>query len=443
MLPVNAPTTPPPRRALAGLLALLFACSGEGPEPSAPTSAAAPPAPAPSEPELPAQLPRSDDPRLAGVARAIEEGELEAANGALLGLPQGLDRELLTARLYAAEGDAISAVRTIEAARERWPDQGRVYGTAAEIHAASGRTESAEAEIREGLAVAGPVPALARARGVLALIREGGAALGLEHLLDARERDPGIWFTERPLFEAHLLLGNAAMGAEEPLEALGHARAALAAAPDEPEARQLEADALAAMGEFEPAISIYEALCEERPQLASTLALLCQRGATAALLKKERDVAIERYLRARDLGLSDEELGFGAAVLQEEAKRAIERGLDAYDTRELEAARGAFERATRLDPNQIEAFNHLGVVHFRLGDPGAAAVQWRTVLELARTRGIDLPEPVHLNLARALYQADRKAEVRPLLEDWLRRHPDGEWETATREMLARLAEEGI
>jgi lipoprotein NlpI len=124
-----------------------------------------------------------------------------------------------------------------------------------------------------------------------------------------------------------------------------------------------------------------------------------------------------------------------------EGHARIEPGLRAYDAGELAQARAAFEAALLFEPESLEARNHLAVVSFRSSDFEAAAEEWRAVLELARATGIELPEPVHLNLARALYQAGRAGEVREVLERYLAERPGGEHAQATREMLQRLEDE--
>ncbi|MCC7015250.1 MAG: hypothetical protein IT454_22010 [Planctomycetes bacterium] len=391
---------------------------------------------------LPAQLPRLTTERFVAAVAAYERGELARAEELRLTLPSGLDVELLGARIAAARGDEIAAVRAIEEARERAPDQGRVYATAAEIHAAAGRLASAEDEIREGLERAGPTPDLTRARGVLALCREGGARKGLEHLLAARDKEPTLEYCLVPLAQAHVLLGNAALAGKQPVEAVGHARAALLAWPDDVDATQLLADARAAVGEFGEALELYEKLLARGVDLRGALATLYARAATAALLEKDgRALAVQRYLRARELGLSAEELGFGVSVLHAEAERHIESGLASYDSGALDGARTAFESALRAEPESLEALNHLGVVDFRQARFADAAARWRQVLELAERGGIELPEPVHLNLARALHQAGRRPEVRAVLEHYLARQPEGEFAAETRAMLARLDSE--
>jgi len=398
-------------------------------------------APAPrSERAPPPQRPQSDLAAAKEAARALERGDAAAAARALGRLPASadFDRRLLGARLADLRGDAVGAVHELESLRAEFPAESRIFATAAELHAAAGRLESAEDEIRRGLAACGATPALTRARGVLAISRPGAASVGLDHLLAAREADPELWFCDVPLAEAHVLLGNAAMAAQEPLDALGHARAALVAVPDWEDARELEADAAASLGKFDVAIAGYEGLLADGRDVGSTLALLCQRGATAALVAGDRELAVTRYLRARELGLDDEDLGFGAEVLAEEAERLLEAGIAAYRDGAFTAARDDFAAALQHDPDSLEIRNHLGVSAFRLGDYAAAAQAWRELLDTAAERGIELPEPVHVNLARALVADGRSEAGLDVLHDYLAQHPDGPWVEATRAALAEL-----
>lgn len=432
---------PPTLRALPPTALVLFAiaCGPSSPDkPAAEVAAAKPSTPAVAAPATVPQLPRPNDPLYRDIARAIERGDNAQARRDLLKLAPGLHASLLNARLLALEGDAIGAVREIEAAREKHPGQAAVYAAAAEIHAAGARLTSAEDELREGLSLAGECAELWRARGVLALCREGGASVGLAHLLRARQLEPELEFSTHVLAEAHRLLGSAALGAKDPLQAAASARAALALEPDEHEALQLLADALAAQGDFDGALEQYERLLALGAEMRAACLLMYTRGATAALIQGRRDVALARCLRARELGASDEELGFGAELLSAELDKHIDAGLAAYDRGENEKALECFDMALRVAPQSLEALNHHAVVSFRLGRYEAAAKGWRTVLDLAQRTQVELPEPTHLNLARALYQLDRKDEVRTLLEGWLTAHPHSEHAAATRQMLARL-----
>lgn len=437
---------------LAGLLA---GCDERAPAtvvPGAPAAAsggpgtlgaprAEPPRPGPgSGPAvlLSPQAPRLEDAAFRAAVAAFERGETEPAQAAALALPDGLDIELLRARLAAARGDDIAAVRAIESLRGRFPGEGRVFATAAEIHAAAGRLSSAEDEIREGLALAGPTADLTRARGVLALCREGGAAKGLEHLLAALDLVPALEFTARPLSQAHLLLGNAALAAESPIEAAGHAKAALLALPEEREAERLLADALAAAGDFDAALAAYERLLARGVELRVALLTLYTRAATADLLAGRKEQALERWLRARELGASAADLGFGASALAKAANDAIDLAVEAAAKKDLSAARTALERALRLQPSSIEALYMLGVVRYQSQDLEGAAESWRRAFELALESGEAAPEPVHLHLAKLHLQRAERERARDVLVSYLTQWPEGEFAAATRELLAQV-----
>jgi tetratricopeptide (TPR) repeat protein len=400
---------------------------------------------APAEPAkpkgLPVQLPPNRDPALLAATQAFEHGDLAAARLGLMALGEDLDCELLRARLAAAQGDEIDSVRRLEAVRSAHPDQARFYATAAEIHAAAGRLKSAEEEVRKGLETSGPCADLSRARGVLALARPGGARVGLNHLLDARTADPDLPFVNAPLAEAHLLLGRQAMADKADLDAVGHARASLLCKPGDREARLLLADALTAVGQFDEALVLYETLLSEGAEMKDALARAYKQAGTAALLEGKRDLAVERALRARELGLPEDELGFGATLMEEEAQRVLADGTAALEKGEVEHGKELCERALRLDPDSIPAKHFLASAQFRLGAHAEAARLWREVLDTAHAEQIELPDPVHLNLARALYLEGRTDEVRTLLEAELQRDPEGKWAAATRELLERLDEE--
>lgn len=384
------------------------------------------------------QAPRLSDESFRAAVSAFERGEAEVALAAALALPDGLDVELLRARLAAAGGDDIAAVRALESLRGRFPGEGRVFATAAEVHAAAGRLSSAEDEIREGLALAGPTADLTRARGVLALCREGGAAKGLEHLLAALDLVPGLEFTARPLSQAHLLLGNAALAAESPLEAAGHAKAALLALPGEVEAERLLADALAATGDFDAALAAYERLLVRGVELRVALLTLYTRAATADLLEARKEQALERWMRARELGATTADLGFGATALAKAANDAIDVAVDAASRKDLPAARTALERALRLQPESIEALYMLGVVRYQSQDQDGAVESWQRALELALASGEATAEPVHLHLARLHRSRGARERARDVLVSYLTQWPEGEFAAATRELLAQL-----
>ena len=396
--------------------------------------------PAKVSPELPAQLPRSDDPRVELAAAALEVGDVDAAQAALVQLGESAapDIACLRARLLASQGDQVAAVRELEQALKRWPDQSALYATAAEIHSAAGRFESAQDEIRAGLAIAGPTPDLSRARGVLMLLQPGGAKAGLGHLLEARRADPDLRFCREALTEAHRLLATQALGKQDAAEALSHARAGLALEPEHPDLALLCADALIALRQYDEGLAAYEDIARGGRDLGASLRLCYQKGGTAALLEKRPEIAIQRFIRARQLGASDAELGFGAQVLQRAVTTAQAAADKAFEEERFADARAELEALLAIDPQDLAAKNQLGVICYKLRDFDGACTAWRAVLQLAEERQVKLPEPVHLNLARALYADAKFPELRALLEKYLANEPTGEWAAMTREMLERL-----
>ena len=407
-----------------------------------PTSVAGqtPPA-AKAGPTFPAQLPHSRDPRVAACAVALETGDLSLAQRLLLELAdlESPDTTCLRARLLSSQGDQIAAVRELEQARRTWPNQGALYATAAEIHAASGRLESANDEIRAGLASAGPTADLSRARGVLCLLQQGGAKLGLAHLLEALKADPELLFCKGPLSEAHRLLATAALAKSDARGALGHAREGLKLEPDNADLRLLCADALVAAGDFDAGLPAYEELARGGRDLGAALRLYYQKGATMALVEGRSEVAFARYLRARQLGATNEELGLGAEILGRAVASAQATADKAYAEERLDDARKELERLLVIEPLDLAARTQLGLVCFKLKDFASASAAWRGVLEIAETSSVKLPEPVHLNLARSLYAEGKNAEIKQVCEQYLAKEPDGEWSAQTREMLERLS----
>lgn len=425
----------PPRAGWAALLATALFCScGESGGSTARAGRAAP--------STPASRPRSAEPEVAELRRLLDLGQLERARPLLARwrTELGLEGELLAARAAALEDDLVLESRCIEAARALDPSDARVYATASELHAAAGRLETARLELRRGLDVAGATPELLRAQGVLYLCQPGGAARGLEFLRSARERDPALPFTDRALGQAHLLLGREALARSDGARALGHAREGLVHDPSDVDLRRFWADALGAAGDLEAATVVLEELVREGHPLQAELALTCKRAGMADLLRRRSESALEHFRRARELGLADEELGTGASLLDEAAERCIEQGIEAYAEDELARARERFERALALCPGSLSARNHLGVVLFRQREYDAAAAAWSRVLEGAAREGFELPEPVHLNLARALHRAGRLDEARAAVEGYLEREPQGRWAEESRELLGYMEE---
>lgn len=388
-----------------------------------------------------ARTPAHDE-RVLALAEAFELGRVAEAEGGLLALESGggLEGELLRARIASARGDEISAIRTLEAAKRAHPRDVRVQATAAELHVVAGRLGSAEDEIRAGLSLDPESSELRRARGVLLIAKPGGAEAGLDHLLAARAADPKLPFARRPLSEAHRLAATRALSEQDPELALRHVAAALRELPDNPDVELLGADAHMMLGHFDEALAIYERLLAAGRDVGASLAHASKTAATAALVAGDRALARERFLRARELGLSADALGFGATLLADEAKAEVERGWEDYDARQLEEAERRFRAALRLDPSSLDARRALGAALYARADFEGAAVQWKLVLDTARARGLELADPLHLDLARALHHLKRFDELRGLLEGELALRPEGAAADEAREMLKRLAE---
>jgi tetratricopeptide (TPR) repeat protein len=323
-------------------------------------------------------------------------------------------------------------------ARKSRPADPDAYATGAEIYASAGKLESAWDEIKAGDAACGKAPELTRARGIAWISRQGGGKKGLELLEDARKADPSLPFVSRALGQAHLLLGkeSAAAGQAEP--ALAHARAAASYDAADVDVARFLAEALAMGGDLEGALRETQRLVDRGLPLTGELALLHKKAGMAALLARERERALEHFASARRLGLTDEELGSGARILEEEIEARVKSGVEAYGKDDLATAEASFRGALALEPDRIEARNHLGVLLFRKGEFAGAAECWRSVIGTAEAEGLVLPEPVHVNLAKALALAKDLAGARETLEGYLAHHPDGEWVPETRAALAAL-----
>jgi tetratricopeptide (TPR) repeat protein len=372
--------------------------------------------------------------------RALELGELtgiealfEAARPSL-----GVEAELLAARLCALRRQDLQVSPLIENARAAAPADPRVYATAAELHAASGRLETAREELRRGVEACGMSPELLRAQGVLELCRQGGAARGLELVERALEYDPELPFTGRLKGQAHLLLGKRALAERRPAAALVHARQSLESDPGELDARLFFADCLAAAGELPSAVIVLEELEAEGHGRGAELALMYKRAALGELVLEQRDRALEYFRLAREAGLDDEQLGSGAGILRAAAEEAMRAGITAFEAGDLPTAELRFEHALRLDDSLLLVHSQLAVVLFQQKQFLPAATHWRRVLDEARAEELELPDPVHIYLAKALYAADAKSDARGVLQTYLAREPEGRWSEPTRVLLEEL-----
>lgn len=423
------------RIAFASALALsCAACDRESGDRSAAPPAAAAPGIARVE-----RLPRSNAPEIAKLRRHIDLGDVAAARALLPAAELAGDEALLLkARCDAMSGEFIAALRSIESARARSPRDPDVYATAAEIYAAAGKPESAWSEIGRGTELCGESPELLRAKGVVWLLREGGAERGLAFLEDARAKDPSLPFTDRALAQAHLLCGKNAMRAKDLDGALRHARRASDLDPGDVDAQRFLADVLAGRLDFDGAIEVLRELAQSGEPLDGDLASLEKRAGMASLLAHDRESALSHFAAARAHGMSDADLATGARLLLEEARARVALGVEAYEAGDARAAEARFRSALVLEPDLIEAQNHLAVVLFQRRELAEAIELWQAVLQRARAEDIELPEPVHMNLAKAQFQNGNPAAARATLEESLRREPNGPFASETRGMLERI-----
>jgi tetratricopeptide (TPR) repeat protein len=435
--------TPAARLAL-GLGFVLVAACGEAPASRAAEGAATDGA---ASPIALARAPLRD-PELADVRAHLERGRGDLALP-LLERVQGLEAELLRARAELARGEAVACLSALERARELAPEHPEMAGTEVELLVALERQQAAAERLAAAFTRSGADPALLRAQGVFELRNQGHGPVALEALERARARDPELPFVRFPLAQAHMLVGRARLE-HAPAETLVHARAALLLWPELPasdplrlEVRELEAEGLTGERRFEDALAVYADLEAQGRRFGEVPATLQQRWATQCLLQRDRAGAVEHYLAARSLGLGDEGLGFGVEVLAEDARAALDRGLAAAEGGDWATAEEEFARALLLRPGDLEAENHLAVARFQRADYAGAAEAWEHVLAGAQREALALPDPVPLNLAKALRLAGERERARGVLSDLVDREPEGPFTEEARKLLLVLEAEAL
>jgi tetratricopeptide (TPR) repeat protein len=379
-------------------------------------------------------------PELDALRTALDRGDREAPRQSLHAAATTRPEEaLLRARFNALDpAGTMEALRGIEAARKANPKDADVYATAAEIYAAHGSFETAWLEIQHGLEACGETPELLRARGVTWICRENGAAKGLAELERARAIDPDLPYMARALAQAHLLVAKSDQQKKTVDSALTHVRASLRYEPSDVDARRLLSELQAARGDFEGAIATLEALVHDGQPLGAELASLHKKSGVASLLEHDRAKAMEQFALAREGGLSDDELGTGARLLAEEASDRIDKGVAAFEKGDRAAAESMFRSALRFDPTSLAGRNHLAVVLYEDKRCAEAITLWQGVIADARKELIDLPEPVHLNLAGAQQCAGDVEGACATLREYLKLEPNGEWIERTHTLLDRL-----
>jgi tetratricopeptide (TPR) repeat protein len=391
-------------------------------------------------PRLAVRTPRSADPDAAGLRRSIERGRVDEAHAreAVLARLDPGEARVLAARLSAISGRIVDAIREIEAARKERPADPDVYATAAEIYAAAGkarrrmgRGESRRCRPadRRRSSCARAASCGSRARGGRARASDSSrtraapmrscrssTARSRRRTSSSARRIPPR--TSRRRARARTLRGVA--------RSRRRRRAALPVGGPRPERR------LRARGRGD------QTLVDRGEPLVSELALLHKKAGIAALLEHDRERALRHFVSARKLGLTDAELATGARLLGEEAAAKVGLGVEAYKAGDLATAKARSKEALELEPDGIQAQNLLAVVLFKESDYAGAIALWRVVLETAQKEDLALPEPVHLNLARAQELSGDAAAARTTLEAYLARDPSGPWVADTRAALALL-----
>lgn len=350
----------------------------------------------------------------------------------------GVEHDLLLARLASLEGRDVDVTPLIEKARTAAPEDPRVYATAAELHAASGRLETASVEINRGLETCGPRPELLRAQGVLMVCKQGRAQEGVELFERALSYDRSLPFTVRPRAQAKLLLAKMALSEQRPQAALALTKESLSLDSLDIDARIFFADVLASNGEYPSAVQVLEELQIEGVDRKSELALMYKRAAIGEMVLGNKEASLEYFRLARGAGLSDEELGSGADQLAAAAKTAMAGGVEAFQAGNLDLARIQFEEALNYDPSLLVVKTQLAVVLFQQEKYLPAATQYREVLDVAIAEGLELPDPVHIFLAKALHKAGDENAAKKVLEAYLTREPEGQWASATRSLVGEL-----
>lgn len=431
---------------------------------------------------------RSSDPRVQRLREAIGLGRGDLAAGlmdAAIELDLGVEAPLLKARQAALLGDDVEAARWIEQARASAADDPRVYAAASEIATAGGRLGLAQQELEAGLRRCGAGPELLRARGVLNISTPndlGAARRGLADLQAARAADPELPFLDWPQSEAHRLVGQVSRGSD-PKGAEEHLRASLALDPGNRYAAEALGELLVSEGDFDGGLEILNGLIADGLPLHAKVAGLEHGAGMLCLATGDREGCAEHILRARELGMPDDQLGTGLSVLSSMTLELLEQGRGALDGGDLARAEALFERAVRYspdyepaqeslgmvqamglieagaelqakgdhagaveilqraveaDPQSLQARVFLGASQFELGHYTRASETWGWVVQTARAEQLEFPEPLHIKLAQALLQAGDGGGAREVLAGYLESFPEGRWVKHTHDYTAKL-----
>jgi len=383
---------------------------------------------------------RSLDAEVVRLRAALDFGHVSELEALLPAASRaGREEPCLRARAMALMGRRIEALRLLAEAKQAQPWNPDVGSTAAEIYAGAGAFDDALREILALEKVSKLEPAVLRARGVAMLLKEGGASTGLALLEQARTGDPLLPFTQRALAQAHLLVGKERAKAKDLPGALLHARASGELDALDVDGQRFLSECLAATGLHAEARRVLDGLAARGVAIGAEIALLEKRAGFDALLRGKQHEALDHFAAARRAGLDEDALGSAAQLLREAASEEVTAGVEAFAQGELAAASERFERALRWEPDQLAAMNHLAVCRMKQAQPQQAAELWRRVLDIARDERLELPEPVHVNLARALAETGDVEGAKLVLLEHLDRNPSSPWVRETERALQQLS----
>ncbi len=379
-------------------------------------------------------------------------------------------------------GDSKRAVSAFEKALELRPGDFPSLLRLGGIAIADGRVDDAEARYREALKVGAGAAALyglgrvAMARGdydtavqhfekVLAAQPQATSAhyqLGLAYRqlgdLDRAREQLAKRGTQDPVFPDPLVdsLSLLATGAGIPMDlgnrevALGHPEAAVpfyrkavAAAPDNLQARQALASALAETGHIDEALKLYLNLLERQPDnpvshfnVGNLYLARKELESAAREFRKAVELAPDYADAQYNLALVLEQLGHSQEAI-EQARHAVSADPEGKQPKELLAnllmqsgRLKDLEEAASVAPELVSAHMALGAALGRVGRYAEAAQSFSRAKELAPEN-----EQAWFGEATAFLLAGREAEARKTLEGALEHFPDS---LPLRHALARL-----
>jgi tetratricopeptide (TPR) repeat protein len=329
-------------------------------------------------------------------------------------------------RFSLARGRAVEALRDFEDAKRIDRRLAEAYAGAAEAYLTQGLLDGARVELEAGLAATQPQPSaeiLVTLAGVqLARGTEPRQVLSLLHV--ARQVNPDE--PRIPRSFAATFTAEAERSAEKGdlTAAEASVRAALEEVPD-------FAAAHAALGRVreqqkrhgEAAQSLERAYrIEPTKERRDAVAAALKAAGMAALLQRDRERAVARFLELRDLGTVNVDMGSGLDLLREEARSEYNRAVDSKDPSE---ARRHLERSLRCLPENFYALYALGTLEAEAGgdehsNDVKAIELWTRALAAGKESGVDLSSlALHWNLAQAHYRRREDAKARVLLTEYL------------------------